>query len=256
MTLRDYVLIVARSWIVVAVTVAVASSRPHRGFHDHHHVHVVGPGALHRARVYQRPGPRVCRQLRPVADADVQELGTSTSLMKTVAERWARRGPRRAGRSYRDRGHQLNTVATVSATDTTAKGAAHTANTVAGPARRRPEVEADEPPGPERRRKRRQVTVERGHHRPGRRPDVAVRPGRPALPPRRSVRRPRSEHRRRRAPGGAEGRGLVVPRRGSLMVVAPASAGSPRWPEATPAPLPRTCAARCTPRDGCTPPRH
>ncbi len=133
MTLRDYVLIVARNWTVVVVTVAVgllaagilaftattrytASSQVLFSGHaatSGQDLAYVGTYVQSRMQTYER-------------------LGTSTSLMKTVT------GAMRSGETPQELADrtdidvsQLNTVATVSVTDTTAKGAAETANTVA-----------------------------------------------------------------------------------------------------------------------------
>ena len=67
-----------------------------------------------------------------------KNLGTSTSLLTSVARRSA---PTRPHVSWHERTEievsQLNTVATVSATDTTAKGAAKAANTLGRTPQRR-----------------------------------------------------------------------------------------------------------------------
>jgi capsular polysaccharide biosynthesis protein len=132
-TLRDYVLIVARSWIVVAVSVAVglmtaaivsiATTTTYTAsaqvlFSGHastsgQDLAYVGNYVQSRMQTYKR-------------------VGTSTSLMNTVAASMQRNeAPRDLASRTEIEVSQLSTVATVSATDTTAKGAAETASTVA-----------------------------------------------------------------------------------------------------------------------------
>jgi capsular polysaccharide biosynthesis protein len=133
-TLRDYVLIVARSWIVVVVTVAVGlvtasvvafattttySASAQVLFTGHattsgQDLAYVGNYVQSRMQTYKN-------------------LGKSTSLLESVGKAI---GSDETPRELSDRTDievsQLNTVATVSASDTTAKGAALTANTLAG----------------------------------------------------------------------------------------------------------------------------
>jgi capsular polysaccharide biosynthesis protein len=133
-TLRDYVLIVARNWIVVAVTVAVGlvtsaimaftttttyAASAQVLFTGHastsgQDLAYVGNYVQSRMQTYKN-------------------LGKSTSLLESVGKAI---GSDDTPRELSDRTEisvsQLNTVATVSASDTTAKGAALTANTLAG----------------------------------------------------------------------------------------------------------------------------
>lgn len=133
MTLRDYVLIVARSWIVVAVSVAVGlvtagiltfttttmyTSTAQVLFSGHastsgQDLAYVGNYVQSRMQTYKN-------------------LGTSTSLLESVADVLnSDEKPQELADRTDIQVSQLNTVATVSATDTTAKGAADTANTLA-----------------------------------------------------------------------------------------------------------------------------
>jgi capsular polysaccharide biosynthesis protein len=131
-TLRDYVLIVARSWIVVAVSMAVGlvmaaivafttpttySSTAQVLFTGHastsgQDLAYVGNYVQSRMQTYKN-------------------LGTSTSLLESVADVLdSDETPRELADRTDIQVSQLNTVASVSATDTTAKGAADTANTL------------------------------------------------------------------------------------------------------------------------------
>ena len=258
MTLRDYVLIVARSWIVVAVSVAVG-------------LVTAGIVALTTTTTYTSTAQVLFTGHASTSGQDLayvgnyvqsrmqtyKNLGTSTSMLESVASALnSDETPEELADRTDIQVSQLNTVASVSATDTTAKGAADTANTL-GAALLEPssKLEADNAADPKAGADDEPASGDDPgrHHRQGRGPDVAVRPGHPALPPRRPAGRPHREHRRHRAPGGAEGRDLdVVPWRGSLMAM-PTAAGR-RGRAAAPS-HPRTCAARCMPRGGCTPPR-
>jgi len=133
-TLRDYVLIVARSWIVVAVTVAVG-------------LVTAGIFALTATTTYTSSAQVLFTGHATTSGQDLayvgnyvqsrmqtyKNLGTSTSLLESVADTI---GSDETARELADRTDiqvsQLNTVATVSATDTTGKGAARTANTLGG----------------------------------------------------------------------------------------------------------------------------
>jgi capsular polysaccharide biosynthesis protein len=132
-TLRDYVLIVARSWIVVAASVVVG-------------VVAAGIVALASTSTYTASAQVLFTGHASTSGQDLayvgnyvqsrmqsyKNLGKSTSLMESVAQAI---GSDETPRELSDRTDievsQLNTVAIVSATDTTAKGAARTANTLA-----------------------------------------------------------------------------------------------------------------------------
>lgn len=134
MTLRDYVLILARSWIVVVAAVAVG-------------LVTAGLLALTATTTYTSSAQVLFTGHATTSGQDLayvgnyvqsrmqtyKNLGTSTSLLESVA---GAIGSDETTKELADRTDiqvgQLNTVATVSATDTTAKGAALTANTLAG----------------------------------------------------------------------------------------------------------------------------
>jgi capsular polysaccharide biosynthesis protein len=132
-SLRDYVLIVVRGWIIVVVTVAVAL--------------VTAAGvALTTARTYTASADVLFTGRTSTSGQDqaylgsyvqarmetYKNLGTSTSLMEAVAaEIGTDETPRELTDRVEIRVRQINTVATVSASDNTAKGAARTANTLA-----------------------------------------------------------------------------------------------------------------------------
>lgn len=134
MTLRDYLLIVARSWIVVAVSVGVGlvtaaivgftttttyTSTAQVLFTGHastsgQDLAYVGNYVQSRMQTYKN-------------------LGTSTSLLESVTDvLQSDETPQELAGRTDIQVSQLNTVARVSATDTTAKGAADTANALAG----------------------------------------------------------------------------------------------------------------------------
>ena len=133
MTLRDYVLIVARSWIVVAATVAVG-------------LVAAGIVALASTAMYTSTSQVLFTGHAATSGQDLafvgnyvqsrmqtyKKLGTSSNLMTTVAEEiGSDESPAAlAGRIEVSVTH-LTTVATITARDTTAEGAAQTANTVA-----------------------------------------------------------------------------------------------------------------------------
>lgn len=132
MTLRDYVLIVARSWIVIVVTVAVG-------------LVVAGVMALTTTTKYTSSAQVLFTGHAPTSGQDLayvgnyvqsrmqtyKNLGTSTSMLESVAQAiGSDETPRELAERTDIQVSQLNTVATVSATDTTAKGAAETANTL------------------------------------------------------------------------------------------------------------------------------
>jgi len=133
-TLRDYVLVVARSWIVIVVTVAVG-------------LVTAGVIALTATTKYTSSAQVLFTGHATTSGQDLayvgnyvqsrmqtyKNLGTSTSMLESVA---GAIGTDESPRELADRTDisvsQLNTVATVTAKDTTAKGAAETANTLAG----------------------------------------------------------------------------------------------------------------------------
>jgi capsular polysaccharide biosynthesis protein len=133
-TLRDYVLVVARSWIVIVVTVAVG-------------LVTAGVIAFTATTKYTSSAQVLFTGHATTSGQDLayvgnyvqsrmqtyKNLGTSTSMLESVA---GAIGTDESPRELADRTDisvsQLNTVATVTAKDTTAKGAAETANTLAG----------------------------------------------------------------------------------------------------------------------------
>jgi capsular polysaccharide biosynthesis protein len=131
-TLRDYVLIVARSWIVVVVTVIVG-------------LVTAGILALTATTTYTASAQVLFTGHATTSGQDLayvgnyvqsrmqtyKNLGTSTSLLTSVAQTIGSDDtPRELAERTDIEVSQLNTVATVSATDTTAKGAAKAANTL------------------------------------------------------------------------------------------------------------------------------
>jgi len=132
-TLRDYVLIVARSWIVVVATVAVG-------------IVTAGIVALASTSMYTSSAQVLFTGHAATSGQDLayvgnyvqsrmqtyKKLGTSANLMTTVGETLgSKESPAElAGRIEVGVTH-LTTVATITAKDTTAKGAATTADTVA-----------------------------------------------------------------------------------------------------------------------------
>ncbi len=134
MTLRDYVLVVARSWIVIVVSVAVG-------------LVTAGVIAFTATTKYTSSAQVLFTGHATTSGQDLayvgnyvqsrmqtyKNLGTSTSMLESVA---GAIGTDESPRELADRTDisvsQLNTVATVTAKDTTAKGAAETANTLAG----------------------------------------------------------------------------------------------------------------------------
>lgn len=133
MTLRDYVFIVARSWIVVAATVAAG-------------VIIAGILALTATPMYTSSSQVLFTAHAPTGGQDLayagnyvqsrmqtyKNLGTSSTLLTSVAgDLGSDEKPDELAGRIKIEVSQLNTVATISATDTSAKGAARTANTVA-----------------------------------------------------------------------------------------------------------------------------
>jgi capsular polysaccharide biosynthesis protein len=131
-TLRDYVLIVARSWIVVAVSVAVG-------------LVTAGIVALTTTTTYTSTAQVLFTGHASTSGQDLayvgnyvqsrmqtyKNLGTSTSMLESVADVLnSDETPDELADRTDIQVSQLNTVASVSATDTTAKGAADTANTL------------------------------------------------------------------------------------------------------------------------------
>ena len=134
MTLRDYVLVVARSWIVVVVTVATGlvaagilaltattkyTSSAQVLFTGHasssgQDLAYVGNYVQSRMQTYKNLGGS-----NSILNPVVKVIGSDESAKELAARTEVEVS-------------QLNTVATVTATDTTAKGAARTANTLAG----------------------------------------------------------------------------------------------------------------------------
>ena len=134
MTLRDYVLIVARSWIVVVVsaavglvTAAIVAFATTTTYTASAQVLFTGHAST-SGQDLAYVGNYVQSRMQTY-----KNLGKSTSLLESVGKAI---GSNDTPRELSDRTEievsQLNTVATVSATDTTAKGAALTANTLAG----------------------------------------------------------------------------------------------------------------------------
>lgn len=134
MTLRDYVLIVARSWIVVAVTVAVG-------------LVTAGVLALTATTTYSSSAQVLFTGHAPTSGQDLayvgnyvqsrmqtyKNLGASSSLLESVGTAMGSdETTKELGSRTEIEVSQLDTVATISASDTSAKGAARTANTLAG----------------------------------------------------------------------------------------------------------------------------
>lgn len=133
MSLRDYVLVVVRGWMVVVVTVAVA-------------LVTAAAVALTMSRTYTATAEVLFTAHAPTSGQDqayvgsylqsrmqtYKNLGTSTSLMEAVAtEIGSDETPAELADRVEIRVRQVDTVATVSASDTTAKGAAQAANVLA-----------------------------------------------------------------------------------------------------------------------------
>ena len=132
MTLRDYVLIVARSWIVVAASVAVG-------------LVIAGIVAFTTPTTYSSTAQVLFTGHASTSGQDLayvgnyvqsrmqtyKSLGTSTNVLQSVSRVL---GFDETPQELADRTDiqvsQLNSVASVSATDTSAKGAADTANTL------------------------------------------------------------------------------------------------------------------------------
>ncbi len=133
MTLRDYMLIVARNWIVVAATVSAGlatalvvvftSTATYTSSAEVLFTGLASSSGRDRANA----GKYVQSRMQTY-----KKLGTSTNLLESVATSL---GSDETSAELSDRIEidvsQLTTVATISATDTTAKGAARTADTVA-----------------------------------------------------------------------------------------------------------------------------
>lgn len=134
MTLRDYVFIVARHWVIVVATIAVG-------------LLTAGVLAFTATTMYSASAQVLFTGHATTSGQDLayvgtyvqsrmqtyKHLGTSSSVLGPVAQVIGTDDTTKelAKRTEVDVS-QLNTVATVSATDTTAKGAARTANTLAG----------------------------------------------------------------------------------------------------------------------------
>ena len=134
MTLRDYMLIVARNWIVVAVTMAIglmtavvlAVSSPSR--------YTTSAQVL-----FTGHAPTSGQDLAYVGSYVQSRMETysnlehSTSLLTSVAAvLGTKETPEELGERIEIDVSQLDTVATVYASDSTGEGAARTANTLAG----------------------------------------------------------------------------------------------------------------------------
>jgi capsular polysaccharide biosynthesis protein len=132
-TLRDYVLIVARSWIVVAVTVAVG-------------LVTAGIVALTSTTTYTSSAQVLFTGHAASSGQDLayvgnyvqsrmqtyKKVGTSANLLTSVAKKIGSDESPAALASRVEVGvTHLTTVATITAQDTTARGAARVANTVA-----------------------------------------------------------------------------------------------------------------------------
>jgi capsular polysaccharide biosynthesis protein len=133
-SLRDYVLIVARSWIVIVVTVAVGLA-------------IAGILAMTATTKYTSSAQVLFTGHASTSGQDLayvgnyvqsrmqtyKNLGASNSILEPVVEAIGsdETAKELAGRTDVEVS-QLNTVARVTATDTTAKGAARTANALAG----------------------------------------------------------------------------------------------------------------------------
>jgi capsular polysaccharide biosynthesis protein len=131
--LRDYVIVIARNWIIVGVTVAIG-------------LLTAGILALTATTKYTASAQVLFTGHATTGGQDLayvgnyvqsrmqtyKNLGTSTSMLESVA---AAMGSHETTQELAKRTDiqvsQLNTVATVSASDTSAKGAAETANTMA-----------------------------------------------------------------------------------------------------------------------------
>jgi capsular polysaccharide biosynthesis protein len=133
-TLRDYVLIVARSWIVVVVTVAVG-------------LLTAGILALTATTTYTSSAQVLFTGHATTSGQDLayvgnyvqsrmqtyKNLGNSTTLLESVSQATGSSDtPKELAARTDIQVSQLNTVATVTASDTTARGAARTANTLGG----------------------------------------------------------------------------------------------------------------------------
>jgi capsular polysaccharide biosynthesis protein len=131
-TLRDYVLIVGRNWLIVAVTVAIG-------------LLTAGILALTATTKYTASAQVLFTGHATTNGQDLayvgnyvqsrmqtyKNLGTSTSMLESVAAAiGSDETPKQLAKRTDIQVSQLNTVATVSATDTTAAGAAKTANTL------------------------------------------------------------------------------------------------------------------------------
>lgn len=133
MTLRDYLLIVARSWIVVAV--AVAAGLLTAG------VLVVTTTATYTASaqvLFTGHATTSGQDLAYVGNyvqsrmQTYKNLGKSTDLLQSVSKAiGSKETPKELAARTEIEVSQISTVATVSASDTSAKGAARTANVLA-----------------------------------------------------------------------------------------------------------------------------
>ena len=134
MTLRDYVFIVARNWIVVAVTMAI-------GLVTALVLAVTSPSTYTTSAqvLFTGHAPTSGQDLAYVGSYVQNRMQTysnleqSTSLLTSVtAALGTDESPGELGDRVEIDVSQLDTVATVHATDSTAEGAARTANALAG----------------------------------------------------------------------------------------------------------------------------
>ena len=133
MTLRDYLLIVARSWIVVAV--AVVAGLATAG------VLVITTTASYTASAQVLFTGHATTSGQDLAYVGIyvqsrmqtyKNLGKSTDLLQSVSQAiGSKETPKELAARTEIEVSQISTVATVSASDTSAKGAARTANTLA-----------------------------------------------------------------------------------------------------------------------------
>jgi capsular polysaccharide biosynthesis protein len=132
-TLRDYLLIVARSWIVVVVTVVAGLA-------------TAGVLVLTTTATYTASAQVLFTGHATTSGQDLayvgnyvqsrmqtyKNLGKSTSLLESVADAiGSDETPKELAERTEIEVSQISTVATVSATETSPKGAARTANTLA-----------------------------------------------------------------------------------------------------------------------------
>jgi capsular polysaccharide biosynthesis protein len=131
--LRDYVIVIARNWVIVGVTVAIG-------------LLTAGVLALTATTKYTASAQVLFTGHATTGGQDLayvgnyvqsrmqtyKNLGSSTSMLESVvAAITSDESPEELAKRTDIQVSQLNTVATVSASDRTAKGAAETANTMA-----------------------------------------------------------------------------------------------------------------------------